>query len=377
MLKRLQRPAPGLLTSTVTKQLREQIAAGLISPGECVPSERDLSRSMRVSRVTVRRGLDQLVRDGLLRREPGRGYFLRDASAPASVADGGNGNGARAKRGAVVFVHAHPESDLAAGTYHARMWAGAREEAARAGLLTMISSIAEGTLTAERAGELASVSAGVLCDYINDDAMRTMLQAGIPVVQIDYYRGGLSVDAVVQDDIGGITLAVEHLYSRGHRKIGFLDTSAGLRAVGHSRNAEMRLAGFQMICARLGVDAGCVAPADLLAADAAAGTEQLLARGVTAMVIPHNELWPSARMVLAGKGIALPGDFGVVTWGEPVVGRHEGFPTSVTWNKEQMGREATRRLLLRRERPDIEPASIVIPAVLVDRGTGGRGPEAK
>jgi DNA-binding LacI/PurR family transcriptional regulator len=40
-----------------------------------------------------------------------------------------------------------------------------------------------------------------------------------------------------------------------------------------------------------------------------------------------------------------------------------------------MGREAARRLLLRLDRPDADPATLVIPAQLVDRGTGGRGPE--
>jgi DNA-binding LacI/PurR family transcriptional regulator len=370
MPKLLNRPVPGALTSTVTRRVREQIAAGLLAPGQCVPSERDLGRAMRVSRVTVRRGLDQLVREGLLRREAGRGYFLRDLSAPDAAKMGG------ATRTALVFVHNHPETELAAGTYHARMWAGAREEAARAGLLTLISSIEGPALSRERAAELAKVAAGVLCDYTDAGSIRTLLQAGMPVVQIDYYGDGLPVDAIVQDDTGGIISAVEHLHAHGHRRIGYLDTTARLRAAGRARNAEGRLSGFLTACGRLGLDPALVGPADLDAGDAAASTESLVAAGATALVVPHGELWASAREALARRGAASPGDFGVVVWGDPPTGREAGFPTSVTWSKEQMGREAARRLLLRLSRPDVGPTTIVIPTEIVDRGTGGRGPGA-
>jgi DNA-binding LacI/PurR family transcriptional regulator len=65
-----------------------------------------------------------------------------------------------------------------------------------------------------------------------------------------------------------------------------------------------------------------------------------------------------------------------VVWGDPPPGREASFPTSVTWSKEQMGREAARRLLLRLSRSDVERATIIIPTEIVDRGTGGRGPGA-
>ncbi|GAA5085336.1 GntR family transcriptional regulator [Thermocatellispora tengchongensis] len=45
-------------------------------PGDAIPSERDLCRELGVSRPTLRAAIDDLVRQGLLVREHGRGTFI-------------------------------------------------------------------------------------------------------------------------------------------------------------------------------------------------------------------------------------------------------------------------------------------------------------
>ncbi len=58
--------------------LRRRIAEGELGPGESVPSERRLSDTFGVSRMTARRALVELVNDGLLFRVPGVGTFVSD-----------------------------------------------------------------------------------------------------------------------------------------------------------------------------------------------------------------------------------------------------------------------------------------------------------
>jgi GntR family transcriptional regulator len=53
--------------------LIEQLAVG-----DAIPSERQLSAELRVSRLTVRAALDDLVRDGLLVRRHGSGTFVSE-----------------------------------------------------------------------------------------------------------------------------------------------------------------------------------------------------------------------------------------------------------------------------------------------------------
>lgn len=58
-------------------RLRARIDTGDLAPGDGIPAESELMRSYGVSRITVRAALDQLVRDGLIERQRGRGSFVR------------------------------------------------------------------------------------------------------------------------------------------------------------------------------------------------------------------------------------------------------------------------------------------------------------
>lgn len=61
----------------LANRLREQISCGGIGPGKALPSERDLSSMTGMSRVTVRKGIDLLIEEGLLFRKQGSGTFVR------------------------------------------------------------------------------------------------------------------------------------------------------------------------------------------------------------------------------------------------------------------------------------------------------------
>jgi GntR family transcriptional repressor for pyruvate dehydrogenase complex len=82
MLKPLSRDT---LTQQATDTLRRFILTEELKPGDQLPSERDLSESLSVSRNIVREALSVLVADGLIEKKAGRGIFVRphDASVLA------------------------------------------------------------------------------------------------------------------------------------------------------------------------------------------------------------------------------------------------------------------------------------------------------
>ena len=57
----------------------ERIQAGQFKPGAQLPTEADLARQYQVSRITAKRALDELVRQGRAYRQQGRGTFVAQA----------------------------------------------------------------------------------------------------------------------------------------------------------------------------------------------------------------------------------------------------------------------------------------------------------
>ncbi|WP_189427258.1 GntR family transcriptional regulator [Devosia pacifica] len=69
-------PSGGPLYLQLKRWLEDAIANGGIKPGDALPSERDLALRVDVSRVTVRKAVQQLVQDGLLVQRHGSGTFV-------------------------------------------------------------------------------------------------------------------------------------------------------------------------------------------------------------------------------------------------------------------------------------------------------------
>lgn len=61
--------------------IRSDIEAGVIAPGEKLPSKRSFARHLGVSLITVEGAYSQLIAEGYLRAEPRRGYFACDLNS--------------------------------------------------------------------------------------------------------------------------------------------------------------------------------------------------------------------------------------------------------------------------------------------------------
>jgi GntR family transcriptional regulator, transcriptional repressor for pyruvate dehydrogenase complex len=66
------------LSVAVTDVLREKIEAGVWSPGAQMPTEKDLSAQLDVSRATIREALTRLKNEGYLHSVQGKGAFVAD-----------------------------------------------------------------------------------------------------------------------------------------------------------------------------------------------------------------------------------------------------------------------------------------------------------
>lgn len=80
---------PDLLYSQVENNLRQQIISGELGVGETIPTELELCERYSVSRITVRRAVQNLVDEGLIYRLRGKGSFV---SVPKRVIRKGSPN---------------------------------------------------------------------------------------------------------------------------------------------------------------------------------------------------------------------------------------------------------------------------------------------
>jgi len=85
-MRPLARTSAGTLYHQILLALTERIESGEIGVGDRLPSEADLVAEFGVSRTTARRALDELRRQGLVRREPGRGTFLASPRLRSNLA---------------------------------------------------------------------------------------------------------------------------------------------------------------------------------------------------------------------------------------------------------------------------------------------------
>lgn len=74
----LDRPTESLvpLYRQISDRLSERIAAGEFGPGAPIPSEHELCAMFGVSRITVRKAIDELVNRNMVVRRHGRGTFV-------------------------------------------------------------------------------------------------------------------------------------------------------------------------------------------------------------------------------------------------------------------------------------------------------------
>ena len=65
----------------IVNQIKAMIMSGELSPGDALPSMRNLAMQMRVSLITTKRAYEELERDGFIETYTGKGSFVKPQNA--------------------------------------------------------------------------------------------------------------------------------------------------------------------------------------------------------------------------------------------------------------------------------------------------------
>ena len=321
--------------------IRRAILEGRLKPGDALMPQRQLCRSFKVNQVTATQAIGDLLREGLLRSEHGRGIFVNDLN-PRCVA----------------MVCASSLAALQQDGMYGEMLRAAADRLGRANVKIVYKTRELREKRIRFGPPLEEVLAEEADAYLtvgiqNEEYLGALVQTGKPVVAMDATPTTAPFDGVTFDTFREGYLCARKLLEAGHRRIVFLGQDRGAHpgdASGKTRIPEpddvRRQAGARYALEQAGVPAAPEFFSDSSLKVGGREYEDLAARikagKVTAVAAyPRQAEWLSEH-------IDIPGDASAVVYG--VHQTQEGKWTGCRAQIAEMGHAAAQRVLRRLER---------------------------
>ncbi|MFZ2657274.1 MAG: GntR family transcriptional regulator [Victivallales bacterium] len=323
-------------------RIRKGIASGRLRPGGFIGTEMGMVRQYGISRVSVRRAFDQLEREGIVERAPGKGVFVRDSLAHPRI---------------VQLVMPMTPSDFTIGIAKGA-WTSAQEK----NIHMSISDTRGSCLNMFKAPKSAisnKTLAGLILvsSHLPDQAMalRELKRNGMPVVVVDEDLTRIGIPSVLSDNYGGGYRVGKELVALGHRSIAFVpegETDTGSKRFGGLRDAV--------------IDAGLPFDRSLVIRhqDAPPGVSRLdwfaeSFKGLRSKAKPPTAIFFSSSYsaaggcrMMKGMGLKIPADVSVVAFDDsPFCEWLEPPLAVVNQPSEEIGRLAMTELLSASARP--------------------------
>ncbi len=185
----------------------------------------------------------------------------------------------------------------------------------------------------------------------------------IPCVAINARFDKYKISYVDNDSKGGIIMATEYLFQKGHQKIAFLKGSPG-------QNSQDRFEGFQEAMHRYGIpiNPDWVISGDYTVNAGKAALLKILAQGnLPSVILCSNDLMALGVLMEARKsGIKIPDDLSVMGFDGIDAAKYTNPAlTTVKQPAEEMGYTATEMLIKQLSSPNYLPEIKVFPVELI------------
>jgi DNA-binding LacI/PurR family transcriptional regulator len=222
----------------------DEIRAGRLSVGDRVPSEMELAQLFGVSRITSKKALQTLNRDGVVERIVGKGSFvaaqlpaLESLSSPARAP-----RARRAGRSCIGFV-----LPAFSPAFEIGLLEGVEAQAAELGLNLVVrrthgrQDVEEQVIDSLMSSELVDglIVFAVNGEYHNRSLLRLVLDR-VPLVLADRSLDGIPACAVTTDNHAAAVELTRTLLAMGHEHLAFVSAP-----VNNTASLEDRLEGFR------------------------------------------------------------------------------------------------------------------------------------
>lgn len=343
---------------------RAQLLDALQRQGTVRVSE--LTEVLGVTPITIRRDIAQLASEGLIQRVHGGATLISqdgdtgEESTPARV----NAEQHRL-RSIGVFV---PSLDY----YWPEVLRGAEEEAKIHGLRIVLRGSSyesdDDRPQLARLIEQAGVDGLVIAPRMDApnaaETMDWLTSTGIPVVLVERSATvgphHAAMESVVSDHALGAALAVRHLASLGHRKVGLVISRQSPTSP-HVRRGWLEAAAECGLSAETTVDAYVPSPQS---PEWDAALDEILDRcartGTTALLVHADAEAMAIVQRCEARGVSVPGDLSVVAYDDEVAGLFSPALTAVRPPRQSIGRAAVQLLAARLSEPERPTHRVVI-----------------
>lgn len=353
---------PVTLTERCAADLTRAILDGKLDARTELITERKLCERLKVSRVTLRRALAELLDKRLLSRIPSKGYVLGPAALQGTAAHPAEAVGRR------VLVAREIRQPIVSSEVAAQqdepVWDGMREEAEALGLHLDFAAMTPRALAGIVQAPSQKDLRGVVLAWSDLPVAEAALAAGVPAVLMDNHLPALPLDSVNQDEESGLDQAVQHLWAYGHRTIAMIayDEPTG--------KLTRRRAAFRIALLRRGQLQPCkFGLSNRLDAEGGREAARALLESETpptALIVANQRMLPGVLAELEARNLKPGNNFSVVVWGN--ADSHQRVLAATSWvnatfdqigiSRQELGR-VTLRVLEARIRDPLAPTMAV------------------
>lgn len=377
VLQTIQKPK-SRASRQILEILQERIRQGTYTPGERLPTERELSAEFGADRSAVRAALTRLAVSGLIVRERGRRPWVRQSNDRAILRRRASET---ATRTVAVVVPQH-EADQASRLILRGVSDTLRSQAPAWRVLifdTNLRSATRGVLEHEActAVEEEGLAGAIVWPTLEEGSISSWLrimEQGHPVVFLDRYEQSVPIDYVGIDNYAAAREAVEYLLGLGHRRIAHLTNGDPASSV------LERIAGYRDALKSAGIheneQPALISPDTAITEDWVddfATAWKGMADRPTAVFVVNDFLAHRLVSLLEEKGVGVPEQVSVMGFDD--ADRYSPRPALLTTMQqpfERIGQRAA-ELLLRRlsERPQQVRwcERVLFSTVLIERRT--------
>ncbi len=282
----------------ISEDIHQRITQGEYPSGGMLPPESRLCSIYSVERATVRRALALLVDAGLVSKIPGLGTMVLSPERKEE----------RKPQNTVLFLlpKGKDNADMTNEPFNAKLINVLDHECVEYGFSLLYKSLSQ-TDTAEGLIRLCNPCGVFIKSAMHEELCAELTRRGVPVVLLNQTHGEYA--SISMDNRQGARMVVDHLFSLGHRKIGYIGAP-----IDH-QTALARLEGYQEVLSQNGIVI-CeqwIAVADWTMDSGKDAMRQILSTGdtPTAVFCANDAMAIGAMNAIMDAGLSVPGDISV------------------------------------------------------------------